>query len=55
MTQQQIDPNAVINALSEQLRRMAVEHAVALAAKDAEIAELQRQLVADMDEKEDSE
>lgn len=55
MTQKQIDPNAVINTLSEQVRRMAVDHAVALAAKDAEIEELRRQLVADMDGKEDNE
>lgn len=40
MNQVQVDPNAVIHTLSQQISRMAIDHAVALAAKDAEIAEL---------------
>jgi len=40
MNQVQVDPSAVIHTLSQQISRMAVDHAVALAAKDAEIAEL---------------
>ena len=49
MNQVQVDPSAVIHTLSQQISRMAVDHAVALAAKDAEIEELKKQLVAEMD------
>ena len=60
MTQQQVDPNAVIHALSEQIRQMSVDHAIALAAAQAAFAELREEnealktaAVSEMDAKED--
>lgn len=40
MNKMKVDSNQIIHNLSEQLRIMAVEHAVTLAARDAEITEL---------------
>lgn len=56
MNQIQVDPNTVIHNISEQMRQMVVNHAVALAAKDAEIEglkaeieQLRKDAVAEMD------
>lgn len=53
--QPQVDMNLAAFYLSKQIQQMAIDHAVALASKDAEIAELRRQLVADMDAEEGDE
>ena len=51
--QPQVDMNLAAYYLSKQIQQMSIDHAVTMAAKDAEIAELKKQIVAEMDAKED--